>query len=715
MRSLAAFSSSGITLTGVGDPQRLDLGLVTTDFFTVLGTRPLLGRALVADDARSDTAAVTVLGYGVWQRLFGSDSSVLGRTISLNNQPFQVVGVMPRGFDYPNHAQLWIPLRLHATQFNCWCLSTVARLAAGETVARARTEVSRLTDEFAVGRPDVFPNYKPGARIAAMSLLQRTVGAVRRPLLVVLAAGGLVLLIACANIANLLLARAGARERELTVRCCLGASRGRIASQLLTESLVLSLSGAAGGVLLSVWGIGALRHLSAAWLPRIDELSVDPRVLVFGVALALVTGLLFGLAPALRSSRVELQHALKDGTRGSAGAASRRLSDAFVVTQFALSLVLLVGAGLSLKSFRNLTAVNPGYRVENALLARVPVPWPRYASDTAVRVFYARLLDRVLAIPGVRAVGVANRVPLAPGNPQDNVIAEGQDPRPGEPVLVANMRNVTPQYFEAIGTPLLKGRTLSDADAGSAPRVAVVDQSFAQHFWPGEDALGKRFRHGGDTSAGRWVTVVGIVPNIKHAALDERPSLQVYEPFAQRTSWNAFLVVRSELASEDLATALRAQVAALDPLIPLYDIRPMEQALDRTLSTRRITDALLVGFALAALGLAGIGIYGVMSLNVNARVREFGVRLALGARPGDLLGMVLRQGVVLAGLGVAIGVLGASWLTSFIESLLFGVQRLDAPTFLGVAVALTVVSLVACLGPAWRATRSDVVRVLKAE
>jgi len=715
MQSLAAFSSAGVTLTGYGDPQRLDLGLVTTDFFTVLGTRPLLGRTLVADDARSDSATVTVIGHALWQSQFGGDSAVLGRTISLNNQPFEVIGVMPAGFDYPNHAQLWIPLRLHPTQFNCWCLNTVARLAPGQTVTQARVEVERITDEFAPGRPDVFPEYQPGARAVALSLLQRTVGDVRRPLLVVLAAGGLVLLIACANIATLLLARASARERELTVRCCLGASRSRIASQLLTESLVLSLSGAVGGILLSIWGIGALRRVSADWLPRGDELSVDPRVLGFGVALALVTGLLFGLAPALRASRVELQLALKEGARASASAASRRLSDAFVVTQFAVSLVLLVGAGLSLKSFRRLTAVSPGYRVEQVLLARVPVPYPRYASDTAVRIFYDRLLERVRAIPGVRAVGIANRVPLTPGNNQDNVMAEGKDPRPGEPVLVANVRNVTPQYFEAIGTPLLKGRTFTSADAGAAPRVAIVDESFAQHFWPGEDPINKRFRHGGDTGTGRWVTVVGLVPNVKHAALDERPSLQVYEHFAQRTSWNDFLVVRSALASEGLVKALRVQVAALDPLIPLYEIRTMAQALDRTLSTRRTTDTLLVGFALAALVLAAIGIYGVISLNVNARVREFGVRLALGAKPGALLGMVLRQGAVLTGLGVAIGLLGALWLTRFIESLLFDVQRLDVPTFLGVAVTLAAVSLVACLGPAWRATRADVVGVLKAE
>jgi predicted permease len=712
MQAVAAYVTAGLTLTGFGDPQRLDLGLVTPDFFTVLGTRPVLGRTLVADDARSDSATVTVIGHALWQTQFGGDSAVLGRTIALNGEPFEVVGVMPRGFDFPNRAQLWIPLRLHATQFNCWCLSTVARLKPGQTAEQARADLVAITDAFAPTRPDVFPDYRPSARVVTMSLLRRITGDVRRPLIVVLAAGGLVLLIACANIANLLLARASARSHELAVRCCLGASRRRIASQLLTESLVLSLAGAALGILLSLWGIGALRHLSADAVPRIDELSVDLRVLAAGVAIGLVTGVLFGLAPALRASRVDLQALIKDGARASAGGPSRRLSDAFVVVQFAVSLVLLVGAGLLLKSFRNLMAVNPGYRVDHTLLARVPVPYPRYASDTAVRVFYDRLLDGVRAIPGVRAVGIANRVPLSPGNPQDNVVAEGKEPRAGEPVLVANIRNVTPQYFEAIGTPLRKGRTFSDGDVLGAPRVAVVDESFARHFWPGEDPLGKRFRHGGDTTA---VTVIGVVPNVKHRALDETPSLQVYEPFAQRTSWNDYLIVRSTLATPALVRALRAQLAALDPQIPLYDIKTMAEARDRTLRTRRATDALLVGFAVAALALAGIGIYGVVSLSVSARLREFGVRLALGARTRDLLGMVLRQGAVLAGLGVAIGLLGAFWLTGFIESLLFGVRRLDVATLLGVAVSLTAVSLAACLGPARRATRADVVRVLKAE
>jgi predicted permease len=719
MQSMAAFDRWGTTLTGSGDPERLDAGFVSTDFFTVLGTRPLLGRTFVADDAKSDTAVVAVLGHAVWQRRFGGDSGLVGRTIRLDNFPVEVIGVMPAGFDYPDRVEVWLPMRLRATTFNCWCLNTVARLAPGRTADQARAEVERITAAFAANRRDIFPSYQPGGPggggTVAMSLLQRTVGNVRRPLVVVLAAGGFVLLIACANIATLLLARGAARQRELAVRCCLGASRRRIAAQLLSESLVLSSVGAALGILLSIWGIGALRHLGADAVPRLDQTSVDPRVLGFGVALALVTGVLFGLAPALRASRVDHQLALKDGGRASASAGSRRLSDAFVVAQFAVSLVLLISAGLALKSFRNLLAVDPGYRVSQVLVARVPVPYPRYANDTVVRLFYERLLDGVRSIPGVHSAGIADRVPLSPGNTQDNVIAEGHEPRAGEPVLVANVRSVTPDYFAAIGTPLRAGRTFTAGDRTGALRVAVVDESFARHFWPGEDPLGKRFRYGGDTTAGRWITVVGVVANVKHSALDETPSLQLYEPFAQRTTWNDYLVVKSGLPSADLAHTLRATLGAIDPLIPLYDVHTMQAALDRSLATRRITDTLLFVFALAALLLAAIGIYGVVSISVNARVQEFGVRLALGAQARDLLRLVLRHGAALAGVGIAIGLVGAFWLTRFLESLLFGVGRFDGLTLAAGVVVLTAAALGASLGPARRAARADVVRALKAE
>ena len=717
MQSMAAFQAWGTTLTGSGDPERLRVGYVSTDFFTVLGTRPILGRTFVPDDGKSDTAVVTVLGHALWQRRFGGDRGIVGRTIRLDNFPVQVIGVMPAGFDYPDQSELWLPVRLNPTTFTCWCWSTVARLAPGQTADAARVDVDHISDAFAASRRDIFPDYRPGAMkgTVARSLLQRTVGNVRLPLIVVLAAGGFVLLIACANIATLLLARAAARQRELSVRCCLGASRRRIAAQLLTESLVLASAGAAGGILLSIWGIGALRRLGPDTVPRIDQMQVDPRVLGFGVALALLTGLLFGLAPALRASRVDLQLALKDGARGSASTGSRRLSDAFVVAQFAVSLVLLISAGLTLRSFRNLLAVDPGYRVQQVLVARVPVPYPRYANDTVVRLFYDRLLDGVRSIPGVRAVGVADQVPLAPGNTQNNVIAEGLEPRAGEPVLVANIREVTPQYFDAIGTPLRAGRTFTAGDRVGAPRVAVVDESFAHHFWPGEPPLGKRFHYGGDTTAGRWITVVGVVPNIKHGALDETPSLQVYEPFAQRTRWNTYLVVQTTRSPTDVVPALRSKLAELDPLIPLYDVRTMQAALDHTLAARRITDTLLLAFALAALLLAAIGIYGVVSINVTARVQEFGVRLALGAQTRDLLEMVLRQGAVLAGTGVAIGLVGAFWLTRFLQSLLFGVGRYDLATLVAGVAVLTVASLGASLGPARRAARADVVRALKVE
>jgi len=402
---------------------------------------------------------------------------------------------------------------------------------------------------------------------------------------------------------------------------------------------------------------------------------------------------------------VDLQTNLKDGVRGSASGSARRLSDAFVVVQFALSLVLLAGSGLLLKSFQRLLAVDPGFRAENVLVARLQPPYPRYENAVAVRGFYDRVLEGTRAIPGIRAVALTQRAPFTRGNPQDNVIAEGHEPKPGEPVVVSNVRYVTPGYFEAMGTPILQGRAIRTTDGPDAPRVVVIDETFARRYWPNGEALGKRLMHQGDTSATRWLTVVGVVPNMRHASLGEDPSLQVYEPYAQRTPWTMYLIVRGAREPRSLVSAIRAQVAAVDPEIPLYEVRTMEDAVSRSLSTRRLTNTLLGAFATAAFVLAAIGIYGVISIGVAGRTREFGVRLALGAQPTNLLQLVLQQGALLAGAGIAIGLLGATLVVRFLQSLLFGVRAFDVPTFVGATAVLAAVAIVACLIPARRATR----------
>jgi putative ABC transport system permease protein len=714
LEAVTAYDGTGVTLTGAGDPERIEGGAVSLDFFRVFGVQPLLGRTFVQGEDVVDDHVV-ILSHALWKRRFSGRADIIGQTLNLNATSRTVVGVMPSGFDFPNKSELWMPLAIDPARFNCWCFLTIGRMRAGVTTEQVRQEIASLTDDFGIRRRDIFPDAKRGgSRIVAQPLSERMVGDVQKPLLVLLAAVGFVLLIACANIANLTLARATARAREIAVRCCLGASPRRIAAQLLTESVMLSIAGAGLGLVLAVWGIHAVRGLPQARFPRIDEVQLDSTVLLFTAGVAIATGLLCGIVPALRASRVDLQDAVKSGQRVAGG--GRRIMDGFVVVQFALSLVLLAGAGLLLRSYQQLLRINLGYRTDNVLTARVSLPWPvPYRSDTLVRSFYDGLLERVRAIPGVRAVGVASRIPLSGGNPQDNIVAEGREPKPGEPVLVANVRNVSTGYLDAIGTPILRGRGFQSTDDLTSLRVTVVDEALAKHFWPNESAVGKRIKHQGDTSSTRWMTIVGVVANVKHNRIDEKADLQLYEPIAQRTTWNNTIVVRATIQPQLLVAQLRGAVAASDPTIPLFQVKTMRAAVDESLSPRRVTNALLGGFAAVALVLAAIGIYGVIALSVNGRMKEFGIRVALGAQAGDVRDLVLRHGLVLAGIGVAVGLGGALGVTRFLRGLLYGVSPIDLPTFGGVAIVLSAAALVACYLPARRATRSDPIVVLRTE
>lgn len=716
LESITAYSGTGMNLTSGGDPERIEGAVVSRDFFRVLRVPMYLGRPFADGDDAQGMPRFAVLSHSLWLRKFGGDSTIVGKAIELSARPTTVVGVTPPGFDFPNRAELWTPLYVDANDFNCWCFNLVGRMRPGISPPDVAREVVSIIDGFAQRRPDVFPNHAGGtAKIIAMPLSERIVGDLRRPLLVLLGAVGLVLLIACANIANLVLVRATSRTREIAVRCCLGAGPMRIAAQLLTESVLLSVAGAVAGLLLAFWGVQLLRQLPVREFPRMNEVQLDPIVLAFTAGIAVFTGLLCGVAPALRVARVDLQDAIKSGSRGSRTGQTRRLSDGFVVTQFALSLVLLVAAGLLLRSYRHLSGLDLGYRPENVLVGRISLPYPKYDTSTVVRAFYDPLLLRVRSLPGVTDAGLASRVPLTRGNQQNNIIAEGKEPRPGEPVLVANVRIVTPGYFKAMGTPLLQGRDFQESDDERALRVGVVDERFAKHFWPNDNAIGKRFRSQGDTSSGAWVTVVGVVRNVKHNSLEEQPDLQLYEAFARNTTWNNYLVVRTSAAPEMLASRIRTEIKTLDATLPFYEVHTMQSAVRASLSIRRLVNSLLSGFALTALILAAIGIYGVISLSVGARVREFGIRLALGAQTSDVRGLVLRHGMVLAGFGVAIGIAGALYLTRFLQRLLFGVTALDWITFSTVAAILATTALLASYLPARRATRADPVSALQSE
>jgi putative ABC transport system permease protein len=589
-------------------------------------------------------------------------------------------------------------------------------LRPGRTVEEARTEIARLTDAFGMTRRDVFPDAKPGgSRVVAMRLDASITGDVRTPMLVLMAASGLVLLIVCANIANLVLARATLRRRELALRVSLGATGRRLAAQLMTESFLLAAAGLAVGMALAWAGLRVVRSLPPTIAPRIDQVGLDRGALLFSLGAMVVTGLLCGIAPAIRTARLAPLGGLSDDPRAGRSLRGRRISDGFVALQVALSLVLLTGAGLLLRSFRGIAGIDPGYSTENVLTARVSVPYVKYPSDTAVRQFYDALGERVRAIPGVLAAGIAQRVPLTRGNPQDNILAEGHEPRPGEPVLVANIRIVSPEYFEAIGTPVLRGRAFTNHDGAAGGRVAIVDETLVKRYWPDEDPIGKRIRHGGDTGANPWMSIIGVVPNIRHSRLDEERDLQVYEPYGQHSIWTMYLVVRSRVPAGTLIPVLRAQLADIDPAIPLSETRTMAQAVSASLGTRRLTDVLLVAFAIGAALLAAVGLYGVVSLNVDGRVREFGVRLALGARPTDVQRLVLRQGIILAGIGVAAGIGGSLWLMPLLRTLLYGVSPFDPVTFAAVATGLVVVAVCACVLPARRAMRADPTEAMRAE
>ncbi|HEV8613321.1 MAG TPA: ABC transporter permease, partial [Gemmatimonadales bacterium] len=566
---LAAFGPVGVNLTEAGEPERINAASVTLDFFRVMGVEPARGRSFLPGEHSDGRNLVAVLSHRLWQRRFGGDPAIIGKAITLSGRPMVVTGIMPPGFDFPSRSEVWFPLLLNPEGLNSWRLPAMGRLKPGLTAEDARREIASLTDEFMLARPARFPDAKRGgARIVAKSLQADLVGELRTPLLVLMGSVGLVLLIAAANIANLMLARAAARTREMAVRCCMGAGPRRIAAQLFTESLLLAGAGATGGVFLALWGIGLLRRVPLASVPGLDQVRLDPTVLGFTLGITLLTALIFGLAPALRASRVDLQDALREGARSGSSAASRRLTQVFVVSQFALSLILLIGAGLLLQSFRHLLEVNPGFRAEQVLTARIQLPGAKYDEGAKITVFYDRLLEAIRGSPGVVAAGVNERIPFTAGNPQQELYVEGQQPKAGEAVPVINTRSVSPGYFQAMGTPILKGRDLLASDQESSPPVALVDETVVQHYWPGADPIGKRIRTSTDSDA-VWLTIVGVVPNLKQQSLNERPDFQLYQPFAQYQRWSAYLVVRTTAGSQAFATLLKRRVAEIDPTLPI--------------------------------------------------------------------------------------------------------------------------------------------------
>jgi putative ABC transport system permease protein len=716
--NVTAFSFAAFTLTGGERPEEVSGAWVSADFFATLGVTPARGRAYQAEDERPESARVAVISHSFWQQRLAAEPQVIGKTINLDSTPYTIIGVMPESFHFAltPEAELWPvqvirPPRFRPPYFN----RCIGRLKPGVTEQQAQADLSAIAAQVQRQFPD-----SPFNAMSTIPLMNSVVGEVRRALLVILGAVAFVLLIAAANVANLQLARAASREREMAVRRALGANRWRIVRQLLTESLMLAAIGGVVGLLLALWGIDLFRAFGPANLPRLQEVNLDGRVLGFTMLAALLSGLIFGMAPALQSSRADLNESLKEGGRaGTESRGRKRLRGLLVVAEVALTLVLLVGAGLLLNSFLRLQEVNPGFQPDHLLTAQISLPPARYAEDQKIIAFHQELINRMKGLPGALAVGISMSLPpnqLQISNPFG---IEGYPLAPGQARPLAEEMTISPDYFTALGVPLLRGRFFTDADKAGAAPVLIINEAMARRFFPNEDPVGKRLQTGDPSPNAPWETIVGVVGNVKYTGLeaDETPTLYVPYTTPDWVSWSRrmYLVVRTAGEPLGLSSALRRQVRELDQDLPVINLSSMEQVIHESVKEPRFR-ALLIGlFAGVALLLAAIGIYGVISYAVTERTHEIGIRMALGARAGDVLKLVIGQGMKLALSGVAIGLVASFALTRLMKTLLFGVSATDPLTFAVIAVLLTGVALLACWIPARRATKVDPILALKCE
>jgi len=718
---LSAFRSWSWQLTGGGEPELLRGVRVTSEFFQAVGINPLLGRTFVAEEDMPNSARVAVISHGLWQRRFGGDNNVVGKTMTLTGQTVMVVGVMPEGFHFPGGANMisglqfalqndiWVPMAFNEEERKAHGnlnLAVIGRLKGGVSASQAESDLRTLQQKLPLGTI--------GYTLNVLPLHQQMVGKIRKLLLVLLAVVALVLLIACANIANLLLARATSRQREFAIRAALGAGRLRLVRQLLTESLLLSLGGGAFGLLLALWGNRVLVSLIPRDVPRIQEVGVDARILGFTLLVSLVTGIVFGLAPALRASKADLNEALKEGLRGTtAGLHQNRLRSLLVVSEVAMALVLLVGAGLLMKSFVKLVDVKPGFNPANLLTMDIQLPDlppSRYANDDEKAAFFKQLIDRLEALPGVESAGGVVSLPLSGAFESTDVILPGQSS--DEPRPEADYTTVTPDYFRAMQIPLLQGRHFSTQDKRDSPSVIIINDILARRLWPGETSIGRRLTVGFEKTPRE---VIGVVGSIKQATLDSEARPAMYMPHQQQASSGLTVLVRTNGEPLALAGAVREQVRAIDKDVPVTHVQTMDQVFGASVAQPRFS-VLVVGlFAVLALVLSTVGIYGVMSYIVSRRAHEIGVRMALGARANQVLKLVLKEGMLLALAGIAVGTFGAFALTRLISSLLFGVSAKDPFTFMAVAVFLAAVAFVACYIPARRATKLDPLEALRYE
>ncbi len=727
--SLTAFDviGAGYNLSSAeGEPERVRGVRVSADFFRVVGVFPVLGRGFLPEEDLPGGRRVVVLSDGLWRRRFGADPGLLGRSVILGGEPYTVVGLMPRGFEFVPEADLWTTLQpVVKTTDQANYLACLGRLKPGITVGQARAEMERLAVQFRQQYPDLMGRNQS---FGVFSLHEEVAGNIRPALLVLLGAVGCVLLIACANVANLLLARAATRAKEVAIRTALGASRLRLLRQLLTESAVLALAGGALGTVLGFWGLKALLVASPAGIPLV-RITLDARVLGFTLAVSLLTGILFGLAPALRASRPDLNETLKEGTgRATAGSPRSRLRGLLVVSEIALALVLVVGAALLIETYLRLRNVPPGFDPRRVLTMQMSLTGPRYAHTAQVDSFFRQVLQRLETLPGVEAASSVTNLPLEQG-PDLPFNIEGRtdtDNNPG-----AQWRAITPNYFRAMRIPLRRGRHFTDSDTGQSPAVVIVNEALVRRYWPrfpaGEDPVGQRITIGrlmGKDFGDRTREVVGVVGDIKEVGLDRAAPLTLFVPCSQvPTSFTPLLnrllpatwVVRTAGEPLRMTTAIQREIRAVDRQQPVSNVRTLEQVLDGAVARQNFNMLLLGVFAALALVLAAVGIYGVMAYSVGQRMHEIGIRMALGAGRGAVARLIVGQGMALALAGVLVGLGGAFALTRLLAGLLFGVRPTDAATFVGVSSLLLLVALAACYLPARRAMRVDPIITLRYE
>jgi putative ABC transport system permease protein len=727
---IAAYQSSGVNLTGKADPIRVNSASVNAGLFALLGVQPSLGRAFAEEEDQPGRDKVVLVSSALWRNRFGSDPELIGKTIGLSGDSYTVIGIMPQGFQFPDEDDLWIPLAIDKTHLDnrgSHGLEVVARLKPGVTRQQAQADLTNVAAALEQKYPN---NYAGGGwGLYSVSMLDELVGSVRPALRILLGAVALVLLIACANVANLLLARATVREKEVAIRAALGAGRRRLIQQLLTESVLLSVIGGLFGLLLAYFGVRLFVVFGPKDIPRLQEIGLDARVVGFSFLVAVATGVVFGFAPALQISKPDLHDSLKEGGRGST-TGRHRLRNALVVSEVAIALVLLVGAGLIIKSFQHLLQLNLGFRTENILTMRLSIPSTKYKDDPQVGGFYHKLLDKVKTLPGVESVGAISHLPLSGSYSSGTTGVDNADPEvqigrfQGIANIEADRRSVSPEFFTTLGVVLKGGRLFTEADNPDAPPVAIVDESFERRFWPKGSAVGKRFvAQFNAPNDIKWGEIVGVVAHIRHYGIDQVKQYglgqdgreQIYFPYLQQPSNRMYLAIKTAADPIGLTNAVRAEVLSLDPEQPIYQVKTMDQLVTTSLAQRQLNMVLFASFSGIALVLAAVGIYGVMSYSVTQRTHEIGIRMALGARQRNVLGLVVRQGMTLALVGVGVGLGAAIALTRLMSSLLFGVSATDPLTFASISVILTGVALAACFVPARRATRVDPMIALRYE